>query len=227
MKRLVSRAELARHAGVSRTAITKACDGELADACEGKRVDLDHPAVAQYLARHAPAPTVQVKRARIVAPAPTVARPIEPIEAAPGETPTSPEKARQYLLEQARGLEVDDLPGMTLQGLVERFGTAGQFVDWLDALKKIEDIRAKRLSNGETEGRLIERDLVHAHVFAAMEGCHTRLMTDTPKTMARRLYAAAKSDVPVEEAEQVVRELVGSQIRPMKTKIAKMLRDGQ
>jgi hypothetical protein len=50
---LVTRSELARRAGVSPTAITKACRRSLAGAVRGKKVDLDHPAVREYLSKHA------------------------------------------------------------------------------------------------------------------------------------------------------------------------------
>jgi hypothetical protein len=50
---LVTRSELARLAGVSKTAITKACRSgyQLAPACVGRQLDADHPAVAAYLDR--------------------------------------------------------------------------------------------------------------------------------------------------------------------------------
>jgi hypothetical protein len=54
---LVTRSELARLAGVSKTAITKACrsGGRLAPACVGVQLRADHDAVVAYLAKHAPA----------------------------------------------------------------------------------------------------------------------------------------------------------------------------
>ncbi len=55
---LVSRATLARMAGVSRASITKACRKQLAAACDGLRVDVAHPATVEYLSGRAPAPTV-------------------------------------------------------------------------------------------------------------------------------------------------------------------------
>lgn len=47
----VTRAELARRAGVSRAAITKACRGPLREAVASNGVALDHPAVVAYLGR--------------------------------------------------------------------------------------------------------------------------------------------------------------------------------
>lgn len=53
----VSRATLAKMAGVSRAAITKACRTQLAPACIGPRVDIDHPSTKEYLSNRTPAPT--------------------------------------------------------------------------------------------------------------------------------------------------------------------------
>src|SRR6185295_18342658 len=71
MPRLVSRADLARRAKVSRPALTKQCQKALAPACQGDRVDIDHPAVQAFLKAHgvedkpapARAPTKTAKRA--------------------------------------------------------------------------------------------------------------------------------------------------------------------
>lgn len=53
MTTLVSRATLARIAGVSRAAITQGARGALAQACVGSSIDLDQKSVAEYIARHA------------------------------------------------------------------------------------------------------------------------------------------------------------------------------
>ncbi len=49
VKKLVSRAEFARQAGVSAAAVTKACNNILKDAVDGKRIDAAHPSAVSYL----------------------------------------------------------------------------------------------------------------------------------------------------------------------------------
>ena len=192
MPRLVSRAELARIAGVSRATVTELCkQGSLVDAVEGKHVDLDHPAARAYLERRGVSPEDISSLANFG------------------------EGSSEDLAELAS----------ILSPLTERFGTEPAFKEWLDALKKIEEIREKRLKNEALEGELISRELVKTHVFGAIESSNRRLLSDTPKTIARRLYAAAKADEPVEEAEKVVRELISSQLRPVKDTAARVLRN--
>jgi hypothetical protein len=44
----VSRAELGRLVGKARSTVTEACQGPLAPACDGRRIDAAHPAVLRY-----------------------------------------------------------------------------------------------------------------------------------------------------------------------------------
>lgn len=119
----------------------------------------------------------------------------------------------------------DDLEELAegLRPLVERFGTATRFRDWLVALKTIEEIRAKRLDNEEHEGLLIERELVQVHIFGAMDATNRRLLQDFPKTVARELYAQARGGKILEEAEKTVRDLIGAQLRQVKVQASRAL----
>lgn len=230
MARLVSRSELARLARVSPAAITKACKAQLAPACVGKRLDLDHSAVAKYLAAKgasAPAPTTPATSTKKRTTKPTARRPApkSPTKSAAASRPKGARKPKLPLPNDVDGEDVDDLLGLTLLEIVERFGTKTAFKDWLTARKTIADIREKELKSDETEGRLIERDLVKTHVFGAIEAGNRRLLGDSPKTIARRLYALAKSGAPLEEAEGVVREIISSQLKPVKATAVRVLRN--
>lgn len=208
-------------AGVSRSAITKACRGPLAPACVGKRIDLDHPAAQEYLAKRG------VK--------PTPPRPAERNE--PKSGPTSrPEPTSAPDREARRGggpppvatvsaEEIEQYAHKSLNELVEMFGTAVAFKDWLDARKKISEIREKDLRNDETEGRLIGREYVRTHVFGLIDRTNRQLLGDSPKTIARRVYSLARSGVPLEEAEGVVRELISSQLRDLRARALTAVRN--
>lgn len=228
--RPVSRAELSRIAGVSGAAITKACGKQLSAACTSDRVDLDHPSVVAYLAgkgRAAPAPdrapTMDAKRAAKRRSAKTVPskRPAKRRGPPTGRRPSPPPP--EPIQPRAEAVQLDAWARL-LRPLADRFGTARGFRDWLLALKDLEVIRAKTLENEETEGRLISRELVKTHVLGAVEAANRRLLTDSPKTIARRVYAAANTKVPVEDAEQIVREAISSQLKPAQETAARLLR---
>jgi hypothetical protein len=228
MPRVLSRAEFARLAKVSKAAITKACGAGLAPACTADRVDAEHPAAIAYLkrrgvaiARSDRAPTKAKKRAAPAPAAPTAspkpAKTRRPAPTAPGPKP----------IEQVAADEPGELDAYAeeLDRLVRRYGTARNFRDWLLALKDIETIRKTRLDNEQTEGRLISRDLVKGHVFGLLDALSRRLLNDFPKTATRRCYANAESKVAVEESEKMVVELMASMLEPVKTTTAKLLRD--
>lgn len=247
--RLITRAALARLAGVSKPAISKACDeGKLRDACEGDRVDLDHPAVAAYLKKQgkelpparaaavAPAepvantdraPTSPKKRTRVAPPAPTSepkrgrGRPRSP-------TAEDPEEDVGHMrpppgVTEGSSEDLKDLTELLLP-LVERFGTDTRFADWLSSLKDIELIREKRLKNGETEGGLISRELVKTFVFGAIEAANKRLLGDAAKTIASKVFNSTRAKGTLEEAQRLVRDEISKQLKPLKTTAARHLR---
>lgn len=210
-------------AGVSRAAITKACKTTLADACVDDRVDIDAPCVVEYLARKGVALAPSKRKGK-------APRPPEP--ATEHEHEPDPPSSREPDLEPTpRGVPELDVDGysdeiaeLTVKQVVDRFGTARAYKDWLEAHEKRERARKNYLDNEETEGNLISRELVQAQLFAAIDAVFRRLLQDTPKTVVRRMYAAANSGQSIEDSEGVVSELISSQLRPLKEDIARKLR---
>jgi hypothetical protein len=216
MARLISRAELSRLAGVSDAMVSKVCKGRLLGACDGRRVDLDHPSVAEYLAsRGRKVPDAQESTKKTPA-QPTSPRPERTKRRAAAPLQATPEG-------EGSDEDLEELANL-LRPLVERFGTATRFRDWLVALKTIEEIRAKRLDNEEHEGQLIERELVQAHVFGAIDATNRRLLSDFPKTIARELYTQSQTGMPIEKAEAKVRDHLGAQLKEVKSQASRALR---
>lgn len=239
MSRFVSKAELARLRGVSKPAITKACRGPLAAACDRDRVDLDHPLVVAYLdakpkaggakgapktdgaptetakpvvkAPSAPTPATKSSHKRVVAP--TVGNPVGAATIALEDEPKRPRGTSEELASWAA----------RLRPISRVFGTGRAFRDYLLALKELENIEKTRLDNGERAGRLISRGLVQTHMFAALDGMSRLLLTDSPKTIARRAYAMAKAGATAEEGEKMVKEIISSQIVHVRDKVLKAL----
>ena len=227
-QRTISRAELAKLAGVSKAAITKQCAKGLAPATVGERIDLDHPACRAWLAsrgveipKAARVPTRQPKTDPEPPPAPT--------KVADGRKKRAEKPTARRPPPEENELQFDGSPeeleriAELLRPMLERFGTESTFRDWLLALKEIEVIREKRLANEETEGELIARSLVRTHVFGRIEACNRRLLSDLPKTLVARVYALASTDQPPEVAEDVVRDLIGSQLDPMTREVERAI----
>ena len=229
--RLVSKAEYARLRGISKAAVTKKCRGAFKAACEGDRVNIDHPLAKADLGAAWPAPersdgapTGKAKRGRKSASDPTDAGDgalkggAEPTAARPEKPPPPPQVPAPSSLS-----ELEEIKAL-LAPLTDRFGTSRHFRDWLLSLKDIEVILEKHLRNEQAQGELISRELVKAHVFGALQGLSRKLLQDSSKTIARRLAAHFASKGTVEEAEAIVRENIGSQIAPVKEKAIRVLR---
>jgi hypothetical protein len=231
--RHVKQSALAGMVRVSKQAISKRCKRDLAPAMVGDLINLDHPLVAAFMRDRgvkAPspprAPTKSAKAGR----------------AAPG-APTEPadfdDFARRDPSAFRPNLDADDpaavfAPGSPedleaigemLRPLIERFGTDEGCKNWMIALREKENIRAKRLSNEETEGQSIPREFVFVHILGLLEETNKRLLGDMPKTLVRRLFAMAHSGATASDGEREAREAVSSHLDAVRQKISKTIRD--
>jgi hypothetical protein len=123
--------------------------------------------------------------------------------------------------------DLSKLGELTLNEIVEKYGSIVGFIDYIDARKKIAEIHRLELANAETEGELISRDLVRTHVFGLIDAVQRRLLTDTVKTLARRIYQMAQAKAAPEDAERVGADLVSAALAPLKNQTARTLRDSK
>lgn len=276
VKKLVSKSEFARLAGVTPAAVTKAVNGPLKAAVTGKKLDINHPDAARYLAKKDDAQTpppatgidtryeeaieycrqagkytvsgiqrdlgITYERARGIVgmmkaaglvpakgePPPEIVKP-RTVKGHAAKAATKKSEALENI-EHGRTIhqvpeEIEKFADMTLRELIERFGSDYAFVDWLKAMKSIEDINEKRLKNAATRGELVSRDLVKRGIIDPIESAHIKLLTDGAKTIARRVVAMTGAGRPIEDAEKFVAEQITSFIRPIKAKVARALKN--
>jgi hypothetical protein len=240
--RLFSRAEYARLRGVTAAMITKVAKKWAADAFVGNRINADHADPKAYLAaggitetqisRSALGPTgsSKPKRQRSRVPTERRGRPpkkkAEPTASRPAEAPPPPPAHPDPPpLPTAPGFEDLDEIERKIQPLVLEFGTSRRLADWLDCVKTIQEIRAKKLANEQTQGKLIERELVRKVVFSALDSLALKLLMDAPPTLARELYALAKSGSAIEDAEFKIEKYIEQIFNPVKEASVRMLTD--
>jgi hypothetical protein len=132
----------------------------------------------------------------------------------------------------ATGQIIHDIPDdilafidMTLRELIQRYGTDVAFIDWLKSAKLIEDINEKRLKNAVTQGDLVSRDLIKIGVIDPINAAHIKLLTDGAKTIARRVTAMHGAGRSIEDCEKFVADQMTSFIRPIKSKVARALKN--
>lgn len=242
MPLLISRAEFARRAGVSRPAVTKACAGQLKAAKHGKRIDCEHPAARAYLdgkpgrpaqptvptpTPEPSAPTPPAKKTRSAPSAPT---PKAKLAAASSTAPTPinlslPDDA--YLsLPRGTDQEIAAYKAALLP-IAKRFGGEVAFLNWLKALKEMEVISKTRLDNAERAGHLVSRAHVKTHVIGTIDGSHRLVLTDGVKTAMGRAQSMTRSGHSLEELEAMGREVMSSHLVHVKDKALKALTDAK
>jgi hypothetical protein len=236
-----SPAELARRAGLNRSSISRLLAGKLKAALlPDGTVDCAHPVVEAWarskgihqnaLLESLPGLAPRADRtppnrgnppaAPAAAPTKSRKRPAEGADDPTDDRPDDDDGGGQVKAEA-----IESYSDLSIRQISERFGTFKRFADQVDALKKVVEIRKIQLANEEVEGTLISRDLVQTQVMAYLNALSLRLLKDSARTIVRRVYALSRSDTGMEEAEEVVREIIGSQIQPVKDKASRVLRN--
>ncbi|HEX4336280.1 MAG TPA: hypothetical protein VH062_10230 [Polyangiaceae bacterium] len=191
----MTKAAFARAVGRSKSTISEHLQGPLKEALmRSGRIDAASPAARAY----ATACGVD----KLPVPAPPVA---------PPEQFDVPEN-------------VDDLLDLTYRQITDRYGSQQGFADFVAVRKVIADTRRLELANEETDGTTISRELVRQHVFGYIDNKNRTLLTDMPKTIARRVFGLCRASETIERAEAEVRDLISSVLRDLKTKAARALR---
>jgi hypothetical protein len=137
---------------------------------------------------------------------------------------------KKYLEGDVPGLfeipkNIEDFADMSIRDLVAKFGTDIRFCDWLQATKLIEGINEKRLKNAATKGDLVSRKLVKDSVIIPVDSCHRRLLSDGARSLSIRVPAMHDAGEDSKKIEKYIHDQLTSFIRPMKTKIARALRN--
>ncbi len=203
MRHLLSKVNAAKRAGIDKATITrKTKEGEeLFPALVDGKIDVGHPAFKAFLEKR-------------------------------GVDPNSFPAFVPPVHTEIKGIEDDGSPQvmtsiqeLPLREIGERFGGVEEFTTWLKSIKLSEEIREKRLKNDETDGSMIERELVQSHVFGFIDEVSRRLLSDTAKTLTRVAYANAKGGMEIEKAERETREIIAKTIGPLKRRVSKSIKD--
>jgi hypothetical protein len=193
--RPITKAAFSRAVGRSKSAISEALRGPLKDALmRSGRVDAAHPAAVAYARR--------CGVGEVAVPAP--ARP-----------------ANERFDEPAN---VDELLDLTYRQITDKFGSNQGFADFVSVRKVIADTRRLELKNEAADGTSISRELVRQNIFGLLDGCFRRLLGDSAKTIARRVYAIGKGSGSIEEAERLVVDMISSQLKRVKETAIRVLR---
>jgi hypothetical protein len=205
--------------GVTPQAINKAIKGVLEPALVGGRIDLDHENAVEYLNR---TDRGSVKQS---------GKPADYVRGHAAKKNKEKAESLKSMAEDPADGKIHEVPAdieafadMTLRELIERFGTETAFCDWLKATKEIESINEKRLKNAQTMGDLVSRDLIKVGIIEPIDSAHIKLLTDGAKTISVRAIALHEAGKSSGEIEKFVSEQMTSFIRPVKSKVSRIMR---
>ena len=208
-------------AGVSNAAVTRATKtGILKDATYKGKIDINHPSAREYIhrAEQKKGQLAPVRRAATrSAPSGQAAKRLKRVTA---DTPDLPAETVAVLAK-----DIAALAHMPLIDLVTIFGSDLRFKDWLDALKKIEEIHDKRIKNAKATGDLVARDLIAKGIIDPFDRAHRLILTDGARTISQRLQAKFKAGITAPEAETFVRDTISKILQPAKKQISDTLRE--
>lgn len=210
-EKVVSKSEFAEIAGVTASAVTKACRGVLKASMVGTRVDANHSSALEYLEIH--------KNSRLQ----KSEKPHVRGHAAKKEKAKS--ESRDDNMPSEVPENIQQFVEMPLGEIIHKFGTDTRFVDWLKATQIIEVIEEKRLKNAVTHGKLVSRERIKAGVIDQVNAAHQKLLTDGARTIARRATAMHGAKRDLADIEKFVSDQIASFIKPMKAKVSKALKE--
>lgn len=228
-RRLISRSELARIAGVSPAAVTQQCrpGKALAEGTVRDRVDLDAPCVLAWLkgkGRTSASLRTEGRRAR---PKRAKARSRGRTTAGRSGQNKPPSSARgRRRRDEVEPVLLDDLgeyEGLTLRQLRERHGTERAFKDLLEARAKIAAIQERELLIATKRLEFVPRELVKQFVFGAIDAALRRILTDAKTTLVRRIHSAGKAGEPIEDSDRLFGEVMSSHLELAKQQAARAL----
>lgn len=223
MGHLTSKADLARLAGVSRAAVTKAAQGALADAVTDGKIDISHPVVVEWLTSKATAPEpVEIRKAS-PRPAATIKQ--------PANNTTTPTVSHKPSLElTGAGYDVTQLENLTIREVVMRYGSVEGFKRFVESLKSIAEYNFRELKIKTQRGELIQRDLVVGALLPLVDVAYQRLVSDVPAAIIQQVVARLESGGvdAVLDCEKIIRDAISKVLKSTKESIiqTEILQDG-
>jgi len=218
--RVISKAELARWAGVSRQAVTKACKpgALLYDATDSKGVDVEHPIVREWLSGHGVSELPEPGR-KADNPASSGKKTARP-KTSKTKSPPPPVQTQTAPLPH----ELKELEDLTVREVVMRYGSVDGFKRFVDSLKNIAEYKHRELRVKQQRGDLIEREKVAGLVFPLIDVAFARLVSDVPESVSKLIVARVESGGPetTADVQQLIRDANSRVLKNLKQSASRM-----
>lgn len=243
MKRLISKIDFAEMVNVSPAAITKACNNKLKPSFDGKRIDINHSCVIEYIKRKE---SQQLKKSSDD----LNQKKLKKVNSDDDFNKTD-DNFQDENVEEYHFVKVDKKKSVvnpkqsnaqiytdtgreipkhirkylkyTVEDVINEFGTEVALNDFLLSIKRIEDIETARIKNDKSKGILVERELIEKGILNPMDSAFTKLLTDGSKTITKRLLAKKESGAELHELEEFTSSQISSFLKALKQSIKRTL----
>lgn len=215
---LMAKAEFARFMGIAPSSVTRACRTFLSEALVGKRINVKHPLVQDYIRRHkkdSPEP------AKITKPSPRTKPNKKDIAMAQLQAKADDGVIPECEIPDTLAPYVD----FTLRQILQKYGTEAAFVEWLKAVKTMEEIEERRLKNADKRGQLVSRELIRRGVIDVVNTAHLRMLSDGAKAIASEVSAMSLSGSNEIQMQDAVADRLTKFIKPCKARMERTIKN--
>jgi hypothetical protein len=108
---------------------------------------------------------------------------------------------------------------MPLISVVQRFGTAPQFRDWVAATKQLISITKEFINVKQARGEYMSRDHVARYVIPLVDNAFNRLVGDLPENVTTQIYGMVQSGAEEHEVKAYLRENISKTIKDVKQQV--------
>lgn len=231
---LITKAELARRAGVSRPAIARATreGGPLHGALDGKRINADHHLIIDYLDAKAASgiphkPAAPASGNKKTAQEKTVKARTAPKKSGASNPADSLESDPLQPICDAVGMDVAEYEKLTMRQIVMQYGTMPAFKQHVAAAKDIAQFRKAELDTQIKRGDVVDRLAVRMAIMSLHEAAFSGVVKDAPEALTEKLIARVLAGGPDlrDDVKRMLRDRLGATLKKTKATTLRRLRD--
>ncbi len=213
--KLVTQKDFAEMAGVSPSNINR-IKKRLGAAVIGRKIDANHASAQSYIAER-PIRDERDRRSLTRLNSPKVNPAVNPGNYA---YPDAPEETPKVVVPEK-------LAGLTLQEIVETYGSLNEFSVYVSTQKNLTDYLTKSFKFKDSRDKVVDKSFQGKIIFEMLEVLFDRLVNDVPFSLAQRVVAIVKlnSDDALNEAQKEYSEANSRALRICKDNLIQQLQN--
>jgi hypothetical protein len=251
-QKIITKFAFSKLCGVTASAMTKACKHALKGALVGNRIDLNSKTAKDYIKKKALQQTKKTEQnvnkkvhKKVKEKTGSSSGKVKTKKIISGKNAAKETKKKEAAKEALKNIndiedpeikeedystidipeDIREFADWSLRKIIFHFGTDVRFLDFLKALKAIEEINEKQLKNAKTKGELVSRELIKVFVIDIFNACFIKMLSDGARTITTRTIAMVKAKRKQSDILDFVVDTIASFIKPAKVKAKRGLKN--